>query len=100
MKKLILLGFAFTLFIASASAQSVRDGKTRAKSYNGVHDRQVTRGEKFQMHKNDFRYKKESRKYKRDGYMSRNEKRRLYKMKQQNRRDAFRYKHNGHRRSF
>ena len=99
MKKLVLLGFAFTLLIASASAQSIR-GDRNSKSHNGFNDRRVTPGEKFRMKKNDVRYHRTERKFKRDGRLSRMEKRKLYKMKRNDRHDAFRYKHNRHRRSF
>jgi hypothetical protein len=98
MKKLIVLAVAFTVFIASASAQSIRGGDRKYKTGNGYHSRELTPGERYKLKKNDVRYHRTARKFKRDGRLSRTEKRKLYQMKRHDRHDTYRYKHN--RRSF
>jgi len=100
MKKLIILGIAFTLFIASASAQNVRDGGKRDKTPNGFNSHQLTRGEKFKLNKNDARYKRTQHRVRHDGRVTHGEKRKLNKMRKHDRHETYRFKHNRHTRKF
>lgn len=98
MKKLIVLSAVLTLFIASASAQRPVDRVRKERIERSFDRGQLTRGEKFRLHKNDFRFKTERRRALRDGKITRMEKRRLHKIKRHDRRETFRFKHNGRRR--
>ncbi|MCG2613158.1 hypothetical protein LZZ85_02665 [Terrimonas sp. NA20] len=96
MKKLLLLGTIFTLFTVAASAQKGRDVRPDKHRFETG---QLTRGERFKLHKNKVDYNRTERKFKRDGHMSRGEKRKLYKMKQHDRHMKYRFHHNNRKRS-
>lgn len=98
MKKILFLGLALALFTFGASAQKGNDRFRDHSIHQGFKKGKLTQAEKFKLHRNDIRYKKAERKFKRDGYLNRSEKRQLMKMKQHDRRETFRYKHNRHRR--
>lgn len=98
MKKIIVLGVAFALFTFAASAQKgstdLRDKRDRKDFKTG----QLTHAEKSRLQKNDFRYKKTERRFKRDGRLTPMEKRKLSYMKRHDRHDKFRFKHNDRKR--
>jgi hypothetical protein len=98
MKKLFVLGVIVTLLVTSASAQRTADRIHRQRVERGFNNGQLTRPEKFRLHKDRAHLKMERRRAFRDGNISRYERRRLHKMKQHNRRETFRLKHNGRRR--
>jgi hypothetical protein len=98
MKKILFFGLAFTLITLAASAQT-GPGKDRVEGFRKTEKKgQITRGEKFKLHKNKRDYDRMERRFKRDGHMSRMEKRKLHHKKQQNRHDMFRFKHNHRKR--
>ena len=99
MKRIIALGVFFALFTVAASAQRNDAGFKKKGMDRRYETGQLTRGEKFKLHKNDARYHKTKRHFKRDGRISPMEKRKLYKMKRHDRRETFRYRHNDRRRS-
>ena len=98
MKKLFVLGVILTLMAASASAQGPGDRTRRQRIENGFNNGQLTRPERFRLHKDEFRYKTERRRAFRDGRVTPRERRRLHKMRVHDRREIFRMKHNGRRR--
>ncbi len=105
MKKIVLLGLTLAIFTITVSAQSGRDGFNRDR--DGIRkervDRkfrsgQLTRGEKFKLHKNDREYGRAKRHALRDGKLTRYEKRKLSKMRKTDRRQSYRFKHNSRKR--
>jgi hypothetical protein len=98
MKKLFVLGAVLTLFIASASAQRPVDRTRKERIENGFQRGQLTRPEKFNLQRDQYRHKIEKRRAFRDGKLTRKEKRRLHKNRRHDRHEMFRYKHNGRRR--
>lgn len=98
MKKIFVLAVVLTLIAASASAQRTVDRIQRQRIERGFNSGQLTRPEKFRLHKDRVHYKAERRRAFRDGRVSHIERRRLHKMKQHNRRETFRFKHNARRR--
>ena len=98
MKKLFVFGVILTLLAASASAQGPGDRMRRQRIERGFDNGQLTRPERFRLHKNEFRYKVEKRRTHRDGRVTPHERRRLHKMRVHERREIFRLKHNGRRR--
>lgn len=99
MKKLLVLGVVFTLFVASATAQRPVDRIRKERIERSFDRGQLTRGEKFRLHKNRVHHKVERRRALRDGRVTPMEKRRLMKSKRHDRREMFRLKHNGRRRA-
>lgn len=98
MKRILTLAIAFTLFTVAASAQQ-RDGKVRKQEIDRRFDNgQLTRGEKYKLHKNDVRYKRSEHRFKKDGKFTRAEKRKLHKMKRHDHKQSFRFKHNDRKR--
>ena len=98
MKKIFVLGIVLSLLAVSASAQVAGDRIHRQRIERGFNSGQLTRPEKFRLHKDRLHYKAERRHALRDGRVSHIERRRLHKMRQHNRRETFRLKHNGRRR--
>lgn len=96
MKKILVLGLVLALFTATASAQK---GFDRERKHRDFSTHQLTRGEKFKLHKNRVQYRKMEHRFKRDGRISPAERKQLYKMKKHDRRDAYRLKHNNRKRS-
>ncbi len=103
MKKIFIIGFVLTLVSFAASAQRVED---RGKRYRmeqrfndrRFNDRQLTRPERFKLRNDNFRYRMQERKARRNGFVNPRERRHLMMMKQHNRREAFRFRHNKFRR--
>jgi hypothetical protein len=99
MKKLIVLGAFLTFVIISASAQTgIRDRASHQRIERGFDGGQLSRSEKYRLHRNEARFKHERRRAFRDGRITPSERRRLHKMKRHNRHETFRMKHNGRRR--
>jgi hypothetical protein len=94
MKKILILGVVFALFTVTASAQTGRDQVRKHRIEKSFKAGQLTRGEKYRLHKNQMQYRFERRRALRDGYLSPVEKKRLHKMRVHDRRESFRYKHN------
>lgn len=98
MKKIFFLGTLFALFTITASAQKGRDAARNHRIERGFETGNLTRAEKYRLHKNDKRFRFEKRRAMRDGRITASEKRRLYKMRAHDRRDTYRYRHNARRR--
>ncbi len=97
MKKILLLSAILALFVISASAQ--RGDRVRSHRVEKSFDRgQVTRGEKFRLHRNELRLKSMKRQSLRDGKITKGERRKISKMRKHNRASMFRAKHNGRKR--
>jgi hypothetical protein len=94
MKKILVLGVVFALFTGAASAQTRPDRIRKHRIERGFETGQLTRGEKYRLHKNQMHYRFEKRRALRDGRISPMEQRRLHKMRVHDRRETFRYKHN------
>ena len=101
MKKIVLLGLTFAIFAITVSAQTGRDeirkdrdGIRKERVDRKFKSDQLTRGEKFKLHKNDREYSRAKRHAYRDGKLNRFEKRKLTKMRKSDRRQTYRYKHN------
>jgi hypothetical protein len=99
MKKVFILSFILLSISAVASAQ-VRPGERFRKQRieNGCNRRQITRPERMDLKKDQFRYQMEKRRTFRDGMVTPLERRKLGKMKRHERRDLFYFKHNNRRR--
>jgi hypothetical protein len=101
MKKILILGLSVVLFTAAASAQlGPRERVQNHRVTEGFKNGQITRPEKFQLQKDELRYKKERRHSRRDGFVSPRERRKLHNMRRHNRHETFRFKHNRHHRLF
>ena len=99
MKKIITLGLALILISAMASAQQVSgDRFRRHRIEQGFSNGQINRPERFQLRKDQFRYKVAQRNARRDGFVSPMEHRRLCKMRRHDRREVFLFRHNGRNR--
>jgi hypothetical protein len=98
MKKIFFLSVAFALFAISASAQKGREVVRKHRIERSFKTGQLTRGEKFRLHRNETRYRIEKRRTLRDGRVTPMEKRRLHKMRTHDRRQMLRYKHNHRKR--
>ena len=100
MKKLIVLGAFLTFVVISASAQvGIRDRASHQRTERGYDRGELSRTEKYRMHKNEVRFKHEKRRASRDGRITHSERRRLHKMRHHNRHETYRMRHNGRRRS-
>ena len=98
MKKLTVLAVIFTLLAASASAQRVGDRVREQRIERSFDNRQLTRGERARLHRNETRLRIEKRRALRDGRLTSREQRRLNRLKRHDRREMFRLKHNNRRR--
>ncbi len=98
MKKLLALGFMLMILSAAVSAQTTRERIQKHRVREGVRSGQITRSERLELRKDQFRYKTLQRRAHRDGRVTPTEKRRLHKMRTENRREQFRFKHNRQRR--
>ena len=98
MKKLFVLAVILTLLAATASAQRAGDRIRRQRIERSFDNGQLTRPERFRLHKNETRLRIEKRRALRDGRLTPHERRRLNKMRRHERREMFRLKHNGRRR--
>jgi hypothetical protein len=101
MKKILILGLSVILFTAAASAQlGPRERIQNHRVTEGFNNGQITRPERFQLRRDELRYKTEQRHARRDGFVSPRERRRLHQMRRHERRETFRFKHNRHHRIF
>lgn len=99
MKRFLTLGFILVLLSVTASAQQGPGNRfRRQRMTNGFNNGQLTRPERFELRKDEFRYKTSQRRARRDGIVTPFERRRLHKIRQHGRRDQFRFRHNGRRR--
>jgi hypothetical protein len=99
MKKFLFLGsFLVLLSVAVSAQQASGDRFRRHRIENGVNNRRLSRSERLELRKDEFRYKTSQRRARRDGRITPFERRRLHKMRNRGRRDLFRYRHNGRRR--
>ena len=99
MKKILFLGVVFALFTTAASAQQ-RANVNRHRIENGFHSGQLTRGEKWDLKKDGFRYQQAKRKALRDGRLTAKERRMLKSMRRHDSRKIYVKKHNNRRRVF
>jgi hypothetical protein len=99
MKKILFLAVVFALFTTAASAQKGHNS-THHRIHQGFRSGQLTRAEKFRLHKNDARYHHAKRKAFSDGRLSRAEKRRLAHIRKYDSRRIYAMKHNARRRAF
>lgn len=94
MKKIVAFSLVFTLLSVAVLAQGPGD-KLRHQNINESFKKgQLTRGERFELRKNQARYHTMKRRAHRDGRVTPYERRKLHKTKAHNRRETFRFKHN------
>jgi hypothetical protein len=99
MKKIITLSLILALVTASASAQVGSGNRFRKhRIERGFRDGQITRPEKFELRKDEFRTEMLERRIRRDGIVTPFERKRLRKEKCKERREMFRFSHNRRRR--
>jgi len=99
MKKILPLSLILLFLSVTALAQRGQGNRIRGyRTTPYVGSGQITRPERFELRKDQFRYQTTRRKARRDGYITPFEKRELQKRKRATRRDAFRFRHNGRRR--
>jgi hypothetical protein len=99
MKKILLFGLVLALFTTAASAQQRGDVR-RHRIENGFQSGQLTRGEKWDLKKDNFRYHQAKRKALRDGRLTAKERRMLKSMRRHDSRKIYAKKHNNRRRVF
>ncbi|MEO5564363.1 MAG: hypothetical protein ABIR18_13035, partial [Chitinophagaceae bacterium] len=90
----------FALFTTAASAQRGKDVTQHQRIHNGVKSGQLTRGEKFRLHKNEARYHHAKRRSMHDGRLTRGERKRLNHLKRHDSRRIYAMKHNTRRKMF
>jgi hypothetical protein len=98
MKKLFALGLILTLLSAAAIAQGPGDRYRRHNIRQGFRSGELTRLERMELRKDQFRLESMERRARRDGRVTPYERRKLHKMRAHTRREAFRFKHNNRRR--
>jgi hypothetical protein len=98
MKKLLALTFILMSLSFAVSAQGIRERVQKHRIREGFRSGQITRPERFELRKDQFRYQHMQRRVHRDGVVTPMERRRLHKQKAENRRQQFRYMHNRQRR--
>lgn len=98
MKKLVALGLILTLLSAAAVAQGPRDRIRHHSIRQGFRSGELTRLERIELRKDQFRLERMERSARRDGRVTPYERRKLHKMRAHTRREAFRFKHNNRRR--
>jgi len=98
MKKLLALTFILMSFSFATSAQVIRERVQKHRIREGFRNGQLTRPERFELRKDQFRYQNMQHRVHRDGIVTPIERRRLHKQKAENRREQFRYMHNRQRR--
>lgn len=98
MKKIFALSFLVMILTVAASAQGPRERFQKHRIREGFRSGQLTRPERFELRKDQFRYQNMQRRVHRDGVVTPIERRRLHKQKAENRRERFRYMHNRQRR--
>jgi hypothetical protein len=99
MKKIILIGIVATLVTMTTSAQVRPENRVqRFRVERGFQRGEINRPERFQLRKNQLRYRIAQKRVYRDGRVTPMERKRLMLMKRQNRQQMFRFKHNRFRR--
>ena len=95
MKKILIPAIAILLTSALSSAQQASDNRVQnLRIESGVRSGKLNRAERVRIRKDQFRYKMEQKKARRDGVVTPGEKRKLNMMKKKNNRQIFRMKHN------
>ena len=95
MKNILVLGITIVLISATGYTQQLRDNMVQNfRVERGVKSGQLTRIERSRVRKDQFRYKMEQKKARRDGVVTPGERRNLNMMKRKNNRQIFRMKHN------
>jgi hypothetical protein len=94
MKKILVLSLLVMLVSTTVSAQTQSDRLRRHRIYKGFSNGQITRPERFDLRKDQFRYRLQQRRVHRDGVVTPFERKRLNKTKRHNRLELFRYRHN------
>ena len=95
MKKILIPAIAILLISATGSAQQAGDNRVQnLRIESGVSSGKLNRVERARIRKDQFRYKMEQKKVKRDGVVTPGEKSKLNMMKRKNNRQLFRMKHN------
>ena len=95
MKKILIPAIAILLISATGSAQQAGDNRVQnLRIESGVRSGKLNRVERARIRKDQFRYKMEQKKARRDGVVTPGEKRKLNMMKRKNNRQLFRMKHN------
>jgi len=96
MKKIFILALSLVFISAAASAQKddLGDRYRRHRMEQGFRDGQLTRPERHQFHRDQFRYRIAQHRARRDGRVGPIERRRLHKMRMHNRRELYRFRHN------
>src|SRR5262245_15368147 len=98
MKKILALALILVTLSVAASAQRPGDRFRRHRINNSFNSGQLTRPERFELRKDELRYRSLERRSRRDGVVTPMERRKLQKTKRHNRRELFRFKHNGRHR--
>ena len=99
MKKIILIGIVATLVTMTTSAQVRPENRVQKfRVERGFQRGEINRPERFQLRKNQLRYRIAQKRVYRDGRITPMERKRLMMMKRQNRQQMFRFKHNRSRR--
>ena len=98
MKRILFLAVVFALFTTAASAQVRRNAIQHHRIHNGVRSGELTRNEKFRLHKDRIRYSHAKRRAFHDGKLTRTERKRLHHMNRFDSRRIYAMKHNGRRR--
>ncbi len=99
MKKFLIFSLILLLFSVAAPAQrGSGDRFRRHPMTNGFNNGQLSRPERFQLRKDQFRYKIAQRRARRDGNITPFERRRLHRMKRHERIELYRFRHNSRRR--
>ncbi len=98
MKQIFVLTLLLTAFTVVASAQGPRERLQRHRIRDGFRSGELTRIERFDLRRDQFRYNMMERRAKRDGVVTPLERKKLNKRKRENRREEFRYRHNRQRR--
>ena len=95
MKNILVFGITIVLISATGYTQQLRDNMVQNfRVERGVKSGQLTRIERSRVRKDQFRYKMEQKKARRDGVVTPGERRNLNMMKRKNNRQIFRMKHN------
>ena len=95
MKKILIPAIAILLTSALSSAQQAGDNRVQnLRIESGVRSGKLNRAERVRIRKDQFRYKMEQKKSRKDGVVTPGEKRKLNMMKKKNNRQIFRMKHN------
>jgi hypothetical protein len=95
MKKIFVFGFILVMFSVAASAQTGPGYRDRQR-----HGRELTRGERTDLRRDNYRLGMSERRAMRDGYVSPRERMQIGREKHELRREAFRYRHNRNHRHY